>query len=103
MVHRVCLHRLKAVGYKYGFDIPWDTCIGGGFVIKHFGLLIINHQCVIGENCTVSPGTVIGKSYGKVPYIGDNVTIGVNCSIIGGVEIASGAIIGAGSVVVKDV
>ena len=37
--HRYCCHHLKAVGYKYGFDIPWDTSIGAGFVIKHFGLL----------------------------------------------------------------
>ncbi|NKS98698.1 hypothetical protein GS498_19685 [Rhodococcus hoagii] len=35
--------------------------------------------------------------------MGDNVSIGPNSCVIGPVRIGSGAIIGAGSVVVKDV
>lgn len=42
---------------------------------------------------------------GKVcrPYIEDYVSVGANCVIIGGVRIGHHSIIGAGSVVVKDV
>lgn len=35
--------------------------------------------------------------------IGDNVTLGVNVTIIGGVIVGNNVIIGAGSVVVKDI
>ena len=66
-------------------------------------MLIINCRTVIGENCTVVPGTVIGKSKGAVPIIGKNVSIGANCSIIGSIHIGDNSIIGAGSVVVHDV
>lgn len=101
--HRFCIAKLTCKGIKYGFDIPFDTKIGGGFCIKHFGLLIINHQCVIGKNFTVVPGTIIGKSKGKVPIIGNNVHAGANVSIVGGVTIGDNAGIGAGSVVVHSV
>lgn len=37
------------------------------------------------------------------PIIGDNVTLGVNVTIIGGVTIGNNVVIGAGSVVVKDI
>ena len=103
VLHEICRRRLKRVGIRYNFDIPYDTKIGGGFLIRHFGLLIINHKCTIGDNCTIVPGTIIGKSKGRVPCIGNNVEIGANSSIIGGVSIGDNAIIGAGSVVVHNV
>lgn len=103
LCHRFCVSMLARKGIKYGFDIPYDTKIGGGCCIKHFGLLIINHKCTIGQNFTVVPGTIIGKSKGKVPKIGDNVHVGANVSIIGGVTIGDNAGIGAGSVVVHSV
>ena len=103
LLNRFCERRLYKTGIKYGFDVPSDTKIGGGFCIKHHGLLIINHQCAIGENCTVVCGTVIGKSKGKIPVLGNGVEIGANVSIIGGVTVGDGAKIGAGSVVTRDV
>lgn len=103
LCRKFCVSVLSRKGIKYGFDIPYDTKIGGGFCIKHFGLLIINHQCSIGKNFTVVPGTVIGKSKGKVPVIGDNVHVGANASIVGDVSIGDNAVIGAGSVVVHSV
>ena len=39
----------------------------------------------------------------KAPIIGNNVDIGANVSIIGPVEIGDNVIIGAGSVVVKNI
>lgn len=102
LCHRFCVSVLTRKGIKYGFDIPYDTKIGG-CCIKHFGLLIINHKCTIGTNFTVVPGTIIGKSKGKVPTIGNNVHVGANVSIVGGVTISDNAGIGAGSVVVHSV
>ena len=45
----------------------------------------------------------LGKKDGKRPIIGDNVTINCHACSIGGVNIGNNVIIGAGSVVVKDV
>ena len=91
------------MGIKYGFDIPSQTKIGGGFSISHFGMVIINPQTVIGENCHITGGVIIGKKHGKSPCIGDNVSIGANATSIGGVKIGNNSVIGAGAVVVSDV
>ena len=94
---------LKNVGIKYGFDIPPETKIGGGLKISHAGFVVINSQTVIGKNCHIVGGVVIGKKKGETPVIGDNVHIGANATIIGGVKIGNNSVIGAGAVVVKDV
>mgnify|MGYP003310641021 CR=1 FL=1 len=94
---------LKNVGIKYGFDIPYETEIGGGLKISHPGFVVINPKTIIGKNCHIVGGVVIGKKKGKAPVIGDNVHIGANATIIGGIKIGNNSVIGAGAVVVKDV
>jgi len=56
-----------------------------------------------GKNLAIGPGVVIGKKSDGRPIIGDNVTINGNSCVIGNVKIGNNAIIGAGSVVTKDV
>lgn len=53
------------------------------------------------ENFFVPILTSGGQS--GVPIIGNNVQIGANAVIVGGVEIGDNAIVGAGAVVLKDV
>lgn len=43
------------------------------------------------------------KNNGERPIIGDNVSLGANVTIMGGVHIGNNVVVGAGSVVVKDV
>lgn len=61
----------------------------------------------IGRNFTCRQNTTIGnKSDDKPnerPIIGDNVTLGANVVIIGKVRVGNDVVIGAGSVVVKDI
>lgn len=57
----------------------------------------------IGENFTCIHCTTLGKKGDKRPVIGDNVSLGCNVIIIGGVHIGNNVTIGAGAVVVKDV
>lgn len=99
----VCNKICKSVGIKYGFDISPETKIGGGFKISHFGMVIINPKAVIGKNCHIAGGVIIGKKNGKCPCIGDNVSIGANATIIGGIKIGNNSVIGAGAVVITDV
>lgn len=44
-----------------------------------------------------------GIGYSKPINIGDNVWIGTNSTICGGVSIGNGSVAGAGSVVIKDI
>lgn len=76
------------------------------YVLNHPYSTIINAK-KIGSNFTICQLTTIGnKEHGKndkIPTIGDNVSLGANVCIMGDVSIGNNVIIGAGSVVVKDV
>ena len=96
-----------------------------GINIHTKGLTVINFNCVIldtspvniGANCFIAPNVVIacashpidsserneGYLVSKPITIKDNVWIGANATICGGVTIGSNTVIGAGSVVVKDI
>jgi acyl-[acyl carrier protein]--UDP-N-acetylglucosamine O-acyltransferase len=59
----------------------------------------IGHDAIIGADCELAPGTVIG---GHVTF-GDRVRVGVNACVRPFINVGEGARIGAGAVVVKDV
>lgn len=75
--------------------------------LPHPYMVVINEHTVIGENCTFYHNVTIGsRQFGMVsgaPVIGDEVVIYPGACIIGKITIGSRAIIGAGSIVVKDV
>lgn len=89
---------------KLGFSTPYKN-IGKGFSVAHYGLLVINGNTLIGENCRIQEGVCIGATNGsdKAPRIGNNVFIGSGAKIIGDIEIADDVAIGAGAVVVKSI
>ncbi|HEY4651694.1 MAG TPA: serine acetyltransferase, partial [Pontibacter sp.] len=90
-------------------ELPHWTKVGKGFYIGHGQALVINGCSVIGENCYVRHCTTLGNirnedgSFSDSPVLGNNVDVGCNVCIIGGVRIGNNVRIGAGSVVVKDV
>lgn len=90
-------------------ELPWKLKIGTGLRLYHGQALVVNDRAVIGRNCVLRHSTTIGvaetsSTYGGVaPVIGNEVDIGSNVVILGEVKIGDGAVIGAGSVVVKDV
>ena len=91
-----------------GCDIKPSTIIGEGFEIYHSAhASVISPGTIIGKNVSLRQNTTIGsKGFSgseKSHVIMDDVTIGPNACIIGDISIGRGAIIGAGSVVVKDV
>lgn len=92
-------------GDRY-FVISKTTEIGAGAYFAHPFSTEINAK-VIGKNFSCRHLTTIGnKKDGdneNRPVIGDNVTLGVNVTIIGAIHIGDNVIVGAGSVVVKDV
>lgn len=84
------------------FIIPFSTKIGEGLLMAHAYATVLNAES-IGNNFSCIHCTTIGKKDGKRPRIGNNVTVGCHVAIIGDITIGDNVIIGAGSVVVKDV
>lgn len=92
-------------GDRY-FVISKTTRIGEGAYFAHPFATEINAKS-IGRNFSCRHLTTIGNKRDgdneHRPVIGDNVTLGVNVTIIGDVTIGNNVTIGAGSVVVKDI
>lgn len=93
--------------HKYGISISYQTRIGGGFYIGHFGGIVVNKNAIIGKNCNISHQVTLGKANRGVrkgyPVIGDNVYIGPGAKVIGNVTIGNNVAIGANCVVTKDI
>lgn len=84
-------------------EIPDKLKIGKNFNIYHGIGIVINANCIIGNNVSIRQNTTLGSKYdgGPCPKIGNNVDIGCNTVIIGDISIGDNVIIGAGSVVTK--
>lgn len=90
-----------------GIEIHPGASIGKGLFIDHGMGVVIGETAQVGQNVTLYQGVTLGGtslSHGKRhPTIGDNVTIGVNATVLGAITVGDHSKIGAGSVVVKDV
>jgi serine acetyltransferase len=93
------------VDYLMGTEIPENTKVGFGLQIYHGQGLVVVDSTVIGEYVTLRHNTTIGNAHsgGKGPVIGNHVKVGANSVILGNIHIGDNVVIGAGSVVVKDV
>lgn len=102
-------HRFHPYGLLLHFFAPQDHSIhmppcqfGGGVRFQHPWNSVLN-ACHIGDNFIVYHNVTLGMKNGKTPYIGNNVVINAAAICIGGIKIGDNSIIGAGSVVTKDV
>jgi serine O-acetyltransferase len=102
LIASIFLHHYR---YKFGFQIGGK--IGEGFYIGHFGTIIVSNNAIIGKNCNIATGVVVGASRrGEnkgAPQIGDLVWIGINAIIIGKIKIGSDVLIAPGAYVNFDV
>lgn len=87
------------VWIRYGSRIK--TCQIGYMSFIGFNCRIEN--TTIGSHCQIATGVCIGSANAYQTTIDNNVWIGARACIIPGVNIASGAIIGAGAYVTQDV
>lgn len=90
---------------KYPCKIFKSTKIDGGFVCYHPFATVINAKS-IGKNFVFRNGVTIGNKSNNnelLPTIGNNVEVGVNAVIIGGISIGDNVLIGAGAIITKDI
>ena len=99
--------RLKYWRNRYGLEIRPSCTIGKGLYLGHPYNITINNHAVIGNNCNIHKGVVIGReNRGKrtgTPTIGNNVWIGINSAIVGKIVIGDDVLIAPCSFVNCDV
>lgn len=85
----------------------YPKVFGEGLHIVHPGYIWVGEASKIGKNCTILPRVLIGKKRPGIKppciFIGDNCYIGTGATILGPVHIGNNVIIGAGSIVTKDI
>ena len=94
---------LNHLEYKYGVFLNTNIHIGTGLYIEHGGCVYLNAE-YIGDKFSVFHEVTLGLSPGKgKPYVGNNVSIYMGAKIIGNVCLYDNCVVGANSVVTKDV
>jgi len=90
--------------------IDLQADIGPGFLVSHVGGIVIGSGARLGANCDVRTNCVVGGNFSKAaeggrtkPWLGDSVSIGAGGVIVGPVRVGSNVIVGANSVVNRDV
>lgn len=97
------------INWILGVEIQHRAIIGPGLKLFHGQALVVHKSTIIGNNCTIRHSTTIGNkqngdgTYSEGVVIGDGVDIGANCCLIGALTVGDHAMIGAGSVVTKDI
>jgi len=90
----------------FNSSVPYKTKIGKNTKFAYGGIgVVIHERTSIGNNCMLGQGITIGgksKEY-NVPQIGNYVYIAAGVRIIGDVKVGNNVIIGANSVVTKDI
>ena len=87
-----------------GIFLARDTEVGEALHFVHAGGINIHPDSKIGNRVGLMHGVTLGVGPDdRCPIIGDDVFIGANASVIGGVTIGNGARIAANSLVVNDV
>jgi serine O-acetyltransferase len=91
-----------------GIEIHPGAKIGHGFFIDHGNGVVIGETAEIGNNVLLFHQVTLGSKGGTAagkrhPTIGNNVTIGAGAKVLGPINVGDNSIIGAGSIVTKDV
>lgn len=72
-------------------------------VLPHPHNIVIGKGVELGKQCTIYHDVTLGQNLGEYPCLKDNVIVYTGAKIIGGITVGNNAVIGANSVVTKDV
>jgi serine O-acetyltransferase len=105
--HTLAAHFQNRISEAFGVDIHPAARIGSGILIDHGTSVVIGETAVVEDNVSMLHEVTLGgtgKETGdRHPKVRRGVLIGAGAKILGNVEIGTGAKVGAGSVVLKDV
>jgi serine O-acetyltransferase len=91
----------------FAVDINPAAEIGIGIMLDHGTSIVIGETAVVGDNCSILQGVTLGgtgKETGdRHPKIGANVLLSVGAKVLGNIRVGDCSVVGAGSVVLKDV
>lgn len=100
-----CQRKKNKSGARLGISI-YHNCIEKGLHIFHYGSIIVNAHCKIGEDFKLHGNNCIGNKGEHasldVPVIGRNVDVGVGAQVLGKIVIGNNIAIGANAVVAHD-
>jgi len=106
-LHLVLTIARKCVEVATGISLPCTARIGPGLHLPHCGSRVFNAGVVVGSGCCITQGVTLGVSgHGDrrgEPVIGDRVYIGANAVVAGRVHVGDDSLIGANSLVNRDV
>lgn len=91
----------------FGIELRRSTFIGRRFEIGHQHGIVLHDYARFGDDCVVRQGVTFGISNewekGQGPVIGNEVSFGVGCVIVGNITIGDNVTIGPNCVVSADV
>lgn len=103
----LAMRRCNKFKDKYGLDFFNNRNIGEGFVVGHWGRIVINCNTKIGKQFMVTHGVTIGRDIrGKrkgFPTIGDRVCVRTQSTIVGNITIGDDVLIAPNTFVNFDV
>lgn len=102
LAYLYCFRKKNRLGNRLGVKIP-KNCFGPGLTIYHHGLIIVNENSRIGEDCSLHGGNCIGNN-GKdsaAPRAGDGLDLGFGAQLIGDVQLGDRVRVGANAVVTR--
>ncbi|WP_163934575.1 serine O-acetyltransferase [Paraferrimonas sp. SM1919] len=103
----LAIYLQSRVSERLGVDIHPAARIGKGVMFDHATGIVIGETCVIEDNVSIMQSVTLGgtgnESGDRHPKIRQGVMIGAGAKVLGNIEVGTGAKVGAGSVVLKDV
>lgn len=97
----------RKIKQTFNFELYGKTSIDKGLYLGHPYGITINDGAIIGKNCNIHRGVLIGQeNRGErkgVPTIGNDVWIGINSVIVGKITIGDDVLIAPNSFVNRDI
>lgn len=101
-----CRLMFTCVDWGLGIELPYQTQVGRRVRIYHHGGTVLGARA-IGDDVQIRHNTTFGvlnrRDLGGMPIIGDRADIGVGTCILGPVTVGADAVVGANSLVIRDV
>lgn len=95
--------RYKMISRRTMIEIPKQTKIGYGILIWHGHGIVINENAIIGNNVMLTHNVTFATERGGAPVIGDGVRFAPGAVIVGGVKIGDYSVVGANTMVNKNI